>query len=311
MDAVSFEPTHRCQICHREYKRLEHLKRHAVSHTRLPSHTCSACGGKFTRSDALKRHLRTCSHQHPDTSRVSRRRVCNHCAHTKKACDRGFPCQSCQTKGLDCSYSVPKSAQDDVDNDLPFDLDSGWLHQADPTEPINDFLDYTSASWNDFLNLLDPSIEFTDASDIPTLSFLDNFTKQTGLINSFDCGDVKMRQDALAFAKQGRKRSIAAESVPCLDFKSTQTMSSTCDAILFLIEEVSTIKPRNSAVDIVWSDDIRQSCSQFFHPSQLRQNIELYWTIWHPNVNIVHRPTFDITSAKPVLVAAMAVIGEY
>jgi hypothetical protein len=80
--------------------------------------------------------------------------------------------------------------------------------------------------------------------------------------------------------------------------------------ILLLVKEVVMIKPRNSAVTLDWSPVLEQICLQFFSPSNLRKFLQLYWSIWHPNVNFVHRPSFDPLSAKPSILATMALIGK-
>jgi len=42
----------------------------------------------------------------------------------------------------------------------------------------------------------------------------------------------------------------------------------------------------------------------------LQKYLELYWAIWHPNVNFVHRPTFNPIVCKSILLASMALIGK-
>ena len=79
--------------------------------------------------------------------------------------------------------------------------------------------------------------------------------------------------------------------------------------ILLLVEEVVTIKPRNSPVTLQWSPALKNACLQFFSPINLRKYLGFYWALWHPNVNFVHKPSFDAVSAKPALLAAMALIG--
>ncbi|AEO54335.1 hypothetical protein MYCTH_2296807 [Thermothelomyces thermophilus ATCC 42464] len=49
-----------CDICHRRFRRQEHLKRHYRSlHTQEKPFECSDCGKKFSRSDNLAQHART------------------------------------------------------------------------------------------------------------------------------------------------------------------------------------------------------------------------------------------------------------
>jgi hypothetical protein len=49
-----------CEICHRRFRRQEHLKRHYRSlHTHDKPFECGDCGKKFSRSDNLAQHQRT------------------------------------------------------------------------------------------------------------------------------------------------------------------------------------------------------------------------------------------------------------
>jgi hypothetical protein len=81
--------------------------------------------------------------------------------------------------------------------------------------------------------------------------------------------------------------------------------------IVVSIMTVIRHKPSNSTLGtLTWTPEKEQECLQFFSPQRFAKFIELYWSCWHPNVNFMHRPSFDPTSAKPVLLAAMALIGK-
>lgn len=212
------------------------------------------------------------------------------------------------------------------------------------TSPINTIFDpasmqYTSPTWPDFSALPSESpatLETPISSDNPrkSLHFLDKFTSNTGLVSSFDCGTHEQREQVAA----SLDRQILSElqqrimSMPALGMdipsplilENNSDTSSTSDLpldwfndplflktheILLLVEEVVTIKPRNSSVTLDWSSALRDACLQFFSPSNIRRFLGFYWAIWHPNVNFVHRPTFDMLAAKPMVLAAMALIG--
>ena len=79
--------------------------------------------------------------------------------------------------------------------------------------------------------------------------------------------------------------------------------------VILLVKEVVTIKRNNSTVTLTWSPALEHRCLQFFSPARFAKFIELYWSVWHPNVNFLHRPTFDPINAKTILLAAMALIG--
>lgn len=74
------------------------------------------------------------------------------------------------------------------------------------------------------------------------------------------------------------------------------------DELVSLVKEVVTVKPNNnSTVKLTWSRELEQECRQFFSP---------HWSVWHSNVNIIHRPSFDVMSCRPILLASMALIGK-
>ncbi|KAF5694086.1 C2H2 zinc finger transcription factor [Fusarium denticulatum] len=182
--------------------------------------------------------------------------------------------------------------------------------------------------WLDFINLATGHFQTIQTSpqthlDNYTFHFLDNFTKKSGLVDSFDCVTFEQRvQVEISHrSEEGQAIHTTEQEEPVqpngslrglprpqpLDIHDpliTQTHQ-----ILLDIKEVVTIKPRNSVVELEWSAILEQTCIQFFSPHNLRKYLALFWHIWHPNVNFVHRPTFDPVTSKSILVACMALIG--
>lgn len=173
-----------------------------------------------------------------------------------------------------------------------------------------------------------------------SLHFLDRFTSKTGLVLTFDCGTQEQREQVASAlesetftpTQQPVMTSQSSMSGLQLDIVSPPLLENISDSgtedciplnwlndplslktheILLLIEEVVRVKPRNSAVTLDWSSALKNACLQFFSPANLRRLLGMFWAIWHPNVNFVHRPSFDPVSAKPALLAAMALIGRY
>jgi hypothetical protein len=213
------------------------------------------------------------------------------------------------------------------------------------TSPIDTLFDpvpmqNASPIWPEFLALASESpatFEMPASSDSPqkSLHFLDKFTSNTGLVSSFDCGTHEQREQVAARLDQQilsrlqqRITSLAASGMdvpsPLIPENNSDTslisdltlnwfndpLSLKTREILLLIKEVVTIKPRNSSVTLDWSTALNDACVQFFSPSNIIRFLGFYWAIWHPNVNFVHRPSFDILAAKPTVLAAMTLIGE-
>lgn len=191
-----------------------------------------------------------------------------------------------------------------------------------PSDPM--LADFSNINWKDFFVMEESMASWQPSTSDPDsrrcFQFLSRFTSKTGLVASFDCGTLHQRQQVVA-------RLVVDQLVP-VNSRSTTVADPTSEAalgggsrsldplqwkthqIILLVKEVITVKPRNSAVTLTWSSVLEQMCLQFFSPPNLRKLLELYWTVWHPNVNFLHRPTFDPVTCKPILLASMALIGK-
>lgn len=171
-----------------------------------------------------------------------------------------------------------------------------------------------------------------------SFNFLHDFTSRTGLVSSFDCATLKHRHQIVSsfnnsYVEQQRPGCFMVGALPFTPLDGPDCTSSYATAgmtdgdlvswsywlheptvlrlqeIVLLVKSVVTIRPNNSSVTLTWSSALEQKCLQFFSPYMVAKFLELYWSVWHPNVNIIHRPTFDPTTSKPTLLAAMALIG--
>ncbi|KXX81034.1 Zinc finger protein klf1 [Madurella mycetomatis] len=170
--------------------------------------------------------------------------------------------------------------------------------------------------------------------------FLYDFTSRTGLVSSFECATLAQRQQIVAsfhhsYLEQQHPEFLGvvpplltepeeAGSQPLGVIPSSVTPDHELASwsswlhnpiviklqqVVLLIKSMVMAKPNNSSITPTWSFPLEQRCLQFFSPSRFAKFIELYWSVWHPNVNILHRPTFDPENSKPILLAAMALIG--
>ena len=177
--------------------------------------------------------------------------------------------------------------------------------------------------WFNFLGVSDnglfPETTCPDVADSNRhFKFLYNFTSRTGLSSTFDCGSLAQRQHVLALLSE--KHYIAQETVFSLAENTINDAENTTSwlfdplvmkihDIVVRLKEIVINKPRNSSIDLSWTPISEQQCLAFFSPSNIRGFLASYWAVWHPNVNFVHKPTFDPTNSKSCLLAAMVVIG--
>jgi hypothetical protein len=175
--------------------------------------------------------------------------------------------------------------------------------------------------------------------------FLADFTSRSGLVESYDCGTLAQRRAVVSSYYQSYMETEEVTVTPSSLF-SGDTLGASADfrdldedaflvtadlstvvsgwqrswldnpivmklqQIIIRIKEVVTIKPRNSSVTLSWSPAIERRCLYFFSVERIGKFLELYWSSWHPNVNFLHRPTFDPVNTPTTLLAAMALIGK-
>ncbi|KAK1752718.1 hypothetical protein QBC47DRAFT_62099 [Echria macrotheca] len=172
-----------------------------------------------------------------------------------------------------------------------------------------------------------------------SFDFLYDFTSRTGLVSSFECATLEQRQQIVAsfdrayLEQQEREPFVpvaplfpasnpssqdagyiepdmhAAQGLVPYSYWLHNPIVIKLQKIVLLVKNVVTVKPNNSTVTLTWSPELEQRCIQFFSPYRFSKFIELYWSVWHPNVSIVHRPTFNPSTSKSILLAAMALIG--
>ncbi|KAJ5173209.1 hypothetical protein N7492_005802 [Penicillium capsulatum] len=137
-----------CDGCLATFGRIDHLKRHALTHHSEKTHSCHFCGASFGRGDVLRRHWKSCKTRReigqeiPDSLRGGKhKRACDSCAVIRKACSGETPCSECNHRQRPCTYrrltegddssnqqftNSTSNAEDngyDVDIDVPED---GW-----------------------------------------------------------------------------------------------------------------------------------------------------------------------------------------
>ncbi|KIX94601.1 uncharacterized protein Z520_09647 [Fonsecaea multimorphosa CBS 102226] len=333
-------PPNVCPTCSKSYKRPEHLRRHQISHSDERPYVCVLCRSTFQRSDVLKRHLKTCDTLADATSILSEphpKRLALSPSNRPEDTAESFSFPPAAQSGLPTGDNQAQSPVDMPEDS--FEHITGWISCG--LSPNYGF-EGRSDVWQDFLNFTSGTqtphagLEGAD-DDLGSLCFLDTFTSTTGFVSSFDCGTIEQRRRINAYYSNattvaGFERSpaqLAPEDPPgvyedeagCYEADETHQSGTTlsrwlsdplsfkCHEIVTSIRDVVLHKSRKSYITLSWSPSIHETCAQFFSPTNVRRFMQLYWAIWHPNVNFVHKPTFDLMNAKAELLAAMCLIG--
>ncbi|KAF2225846.1 hypothetical protein BDZ85DRAFT_72323 [Elsinoe ampelina] len=113
---------HQCPHCERSFGRVEHMKRHAASHSTERPFKCQTCDKGFHRLDTMQRH--ELIHREQESAKPKGARACSECALAKVRCPGGQPCNRCETKALDCRYPdiKHKDGSPDMDGDRYTDV---------------------------------------------------------------------------------------------------------------------------------------------------------------------------------------------
>lgn len=334
---------HQCNSCQGTFQRADVLKRHLKS----CNGTSSRANTRRRACDRCVRCVRqkkACSSHQPCHGCVKRGAECWYSTDSGPvAMPEGEDIEKLTPRDPEGNPPVMGLTPPDLNTMMPweFTVEKPQEYDRNPkdTSIDTDPTQYSSPSGKGLPELTPDTpgdVEPTTVNEIAreSLRFLNKFTSNTGLVSSFDCGTHKQREQLsveldrhISSQLQQRIMSLPALSMevpPPLILEAISDTSSTDELpldwfndplslktheILLLIEEVVTIKPRNSSVSLDWSPTLKSACLRFFSPSNIRRFLGFYWAIWHPNVNFVHRPTFDSLSAKPTLVAAMALIG--
>ncbi|OQE28638.1 hypothetical protein PENSTE_c003G05838 [Penicillium steckii] len=318
-----------CTICQGSFQRGDVLKRHI----RTCGGTASKAGAKRRACDRCAHHKKACSAEQPCRGCSKKGALCFYS--TPNSDRTAPPFDSAPTTTLsEQGHPAPSSSSTSYD---PTGHELG-NSRSFPTNGLNrkNTLDFASLDWPDYAQLASEAQFLDQLNCAYSLPFLERFTRNTGLASSFDCGTQEQREEVASALEPENvdpiqhspnnhlQADLTALPISPLLFEGfsdigadqpipqswfSDPLSIKTHEILLLVEEVVTIKPRNSPVTLQWSPALKNACLQFFSPINLRKYLGFYWALWHPNVNFVHKPSFDAVSAKPALLAAMALIG--
>ena len=321
---------YRCSTCKATFARTDVLRRHHLAcSTRASDNTVSR---RRKSCDRCARQKKACSLGQPCRGCQAKAVQC----HYTERSNRDYEADVSSTDhvsgrswdlGKDLTHSpcnTTTTAAVAVSTTQDHDLGI-FLQGAAPCFPTlsdgNDTLD-----WLNFLGVAN-DVYSTEQANVEVLDgdrrfhFLYNFTSRTGLSETFECGKPEQRQRLAMFLSEERTSALSNNLLnhprdtvkDRSGYKSSwlfDPLVSKIHDIVVRIKEVVISKPRNSPISLSWTASTEEQCLDFFSPSNIRSCIASYWALWHPNVNFIHKPSFDPANAKASLVAAMVVIGE-
>ncbi|KAL4733474.1 hypothetical protein BDV11DRAFT_210183 [Aspergillus similis] len=149
---------YQCGTCSQSYSRIDHLRRHVLSHTREKPHQCSVCNKRFGRIDLLRRHstLHTAAGNRLSTRRAATgginctpraSQACSACAENHLKCDEEKPCTRCCRRIIPCvvpSKFTARAQDRSADVCIPDatgsvddhpEITGTWPQELDPLQP--------------------------------------------------------------------------------------------------------------------------------------------------------------------------------
>ncbi|KAH8805259.1 putative transcription factor with C2H2 and Zn(2)-Cys(6) DNA binding domain [Xylogone sp. PMI_703] len=335
-ESSQLAPLLRCTICTQTFRRAEHLKRHMSTRVDANNklYTCSFCGSRYKRRDTLRRHWKTCTPRLASGDQLpqrapsgKRKKACDNCATSKRACDEGTPCSQCLMRESECTYrriTVDESPNhthshtEDINNE-----ERSEINQTE-TDLTASTLTVTKPETSQHLLRTDSATYFTSSTK-HRFKYLAHFTQATGLHDAYnyqrscwsDVSSAGMLDD------------------PSLLFESMHENSFQPNPWGYFLDEIeagfdiygqlhrshSPDSPTSVKASEIW-DMFRpigngsarliemNTVIEFFSPDNLTRYLDLFWDRCYPHFPIIHRPTFDLMTCPTILLLNMVLIGS-
>ncbi|KAJ9294872.1 transcriptional regulator family: Fungal Specific TF [Paecilomyces variotii] len=114
---------------------------------------------------------------------------------------------------------------------------------------------------------------------------------------------VYVEEGASAF----QSHNLVSTPIPIADVHSLDTLSEKTHSIIASLRRTVSGKCRSMSQS--WSSVTEELCLKLFSPARIRLFLDLFWSQWHPNCPMIHKPTFDAETAPEELLCPMVVLG--
>lgn len=329
-----------CSYCGLPFRRREHLSRHMNRHSGRRPFQCPRCAKSFSRRDTMKRHLNSqhgseALEEYLTVSNRSHRRACRPCAKAKQRCDgQGQPCDSCQSKGRDCTYEYePDLIISPVQQQDPDDLHAAIGSEGDSVGHQSDGSHVESDA--------DNADGVIDVSNILQINQNDTLPDETGLLGSPASllGDPEA-QSQMSHAWEappvynnfpfsptsfGPGIDWMFNSIPwdiedptldhCEQSLGTNVLEENEQDILRAehVQHVPSVPPETHSKIVQFAREHIPSSDQSINHlpplDYLDVYLQLYFEHFHKRMPFLHVPTFEVGEQAWCLVLAVATIG--
>lgn len=135
------------------------------------------------------------------------------------------------------------------------------------------------------------------------------FTSSRGMASftdrdTFQC---KQKMTCEAYEEKVKIENRTRQEVPA--HNSSDPLSSKSQEVIDSLRAVICNKKNNDIIKLEWEPSTLELFTHLFSPPNIRRFLEYFWSLWYPHCPIVHKPLFDASSALPLLLCVMVIIG--
>ncbi|KAL5340151.1 fungal-specific transcription factor domain-containing protein [Aspergillus crustosus] len=266
--------------CSRRFKRREHLSRHRLNHQPRRIHQCHVCHKDFVRLDLLQRHIKR------HDRGMAYRKSGGYTTSGTPAGDRHGPSIP------DVDLRGPSEISDDA-------LGTPSRAQLQTPEVLIDTAEQPS------LHVSHPLVSAprpNDRTDLEYLPFFDASNDATGLTEDLDwlfgvgSWDPSAGLDAFNIFNSTAELPVWSPA------------SGTSQGSVFAVETVNLV-PRDKVLAALATLPADVLSSSFFDGANLEWFMQSYWQNYNPHFSLLHKPTFSVQDAPPLLLVALLTLG--
>lgn len=260
---------YQCQVCRKDFVRLDLLQRHSRRHDRGMAYRNS---GGYSTSGRPDSSMGEESPETPLSAQIEPRvELRGHSAVIDES-------------GPDTGINTPVRGQ--------VETPAVIVELSDPTEL-------------DVVQQLNQESRLGERSDVEYLTFFDGSNDATGLTQDIDWLFGVGPWDASTGLRGFNIRT------PTTELPAWSPASETSQGSAFAVPQLESVYmiPREKVLSALTSLPADILASSFFEVANLELFMQNYWEGYNPHFSLLHRPTFSVEGADPLLLVALLTLG--